>query len=468
MTNKIMTIAKGGVIVCAIACTTSCGLYKKYERPQVNIPENVMRDAQQYANTTDTLSFGDVAWREVFTDPQLQSLIQQGLEQNDDIYKAAANVEQVEAALKCARLAFLPSVAFAPSGSLSKYVTGDLRHGDWTKIYALPVSASWTVDIFGNLLAQKRGAQVNLEMMKDYEHVTRSKVICGIANLYYTLLMLDRQMEILTDMEKLTSETYEMMKLQKELRGARETSVVSAQAANLSVKAQMVDMKRQIHEMENSLSLLIGIPAQGISRSTLAQQNLPEKFSTGIAIDVLRARPDVHAAEMNLAKCFYDVSSARAQMYPTLTLSATGSFNNGTSGTINPGQLLANFAAGLTQPIFANGRLTAQLKVAKLDYEIAVREWEHSILSAGSEVSNYLVEYNSAQEQGDLDRQQVEALKKSVEYTRDLFKMGSSSYLEVISAQSSLLNAEISEVTQNFNKMQAVVNLYSALGGGKK
>lgn len=455
------------VCLLSVVLFTSCGLYKKYEQPQVNLPENVMRDAALYANTTDTVSFGDVAWREVFTDPQLQALIEQGLERNIDVYKAAVKIQKVETALSCARLAFLPSVAFAPEGTLSKVLTGDHK-SEWSKSYSLPIAASWTADIFGDILAQKRGAESNLAMMKDYEHVTRSKVICNIANCYYTLLMLDRQMEILTDMEKLTNNTYEMMKLQKELRGARETSVVSAQAANLSVKASMVDMKRQIREVENSLSLLIGQEAQAISRSTLSKQSLPEKFSTGIAIDVLRARPDIHAAEMNLANCFYNVASARAQMYPSFNITAAGVYTNNIGQIMNPGQLLARFIGGLTQPIFANGKLSAQLKVAKLEYEVAEKEWEHAILGAGAEVSNCLVEYNSAKEMGILDGQQVEALTKSVKYTQELFKMGSSSYLEVIQAQSSLLNAEISQVTDDFNKMQAVVNLYSALGGGKK
>ena len=445
----------------------SCGLYKKYERPDVKVEDTVMRDAALYANTADTTTFGDVAWREVFTDPQLQYLIEEGLKNNVDIFQAAANVQKVEAALSCARLAFLPSFAFTPSGTLSKVVTGDYQQ-PWTKAYALPVSASWTIDIFGNILSQKRGAEMQLAMTKDYQQVTRSKVICGIANCYYTLLMLDRQLQILNDMDVLTNDTYEMMKLQKQLSGARETSVVSAQAANLNVKAQIVDMKRQISEVENSLSLLLGHSAQHIERTTLEQQSLPEKFSVGCAVGLLANRPDVHAAEMNLANCFYAVETARSQFYPSITISAAGSWTNNLGSMIaNPGQLLASIVGSLTQPIFQNGRLVANLKAAKLDYEVAEKQWVQTILEAGSEVSNYLVEYNSSKQKSDLDRQQVEVLKKSVDYTRDLFKMGSSSYLEVIQAQSSLLNAEISQVTDDFNKMQAVVNLYSALGGGK-
>lgn len=462
--NKI--IRNIGVLALTVSLS-GCGLYQKYERPEMKVDNSMMRDAELFANTTDSTGFGDVAWREVFTDPQLQSLIQEGLDNNDDIYAAGANIQKMEAALACSRLAFLPSVAFSPQGTLSKVLSGDYK-SDWSKSYTLPISASWTVDLFGDILAQKRGAEAQLEMMKDYEHLIRSKVICGIANSYYTLLMLDRQLEILDDMDTLTSDTYEMMKLQKELRGARETAVVSAEASMLSVKSQKIDMQRQVLAVENSLSLLIGRSAQSIKRGKLADQTMPEKFSTGLAVNLLAARPDVHAAEMNLANCFYSIESARSKFYPQLTISGTGAFTNNIGQVVNPGQWFANIIGGLTQPIFMNGRLKAGLKVAQLEYEVAYREWEHSILSAGAEVSNALVEYNSAKQKGEVDRQQVEVLTKSVDYTKELFQMGSSSYLEVLQAQSQLLNAKIAQVTDDFNKMQAVVNLYSALGGGKK
>lgn len=471
---------KGAVRFVSLSLLTlafsSCGLYTKYDHDKAikkanleNIDQSVMRDASKYANTTSEDSFGDVEWQKVFTDPQLQQLIRQGLERNVDIYAAVANVKKLETALSCARLAFLPSVAFAPSGTLSKVLTGDSKGADWSKKYTMPLNASWTLDIFGNILSQKRAAEMNLEMAKDYEQAARSGIICGVANCYYTLLMLDRQMEILNDMEQLTFDTWNMMKLQKELRGAKETSVVSAQAAYLSVKAQKIDMQRQISEVENSLSVLIGQQPQAIGRGKLADQSLPSEFSTGIAINVLANRPDVHAAEMKMANSFYGVETARSKFYPNISISATGAYSNSLGTKVsNPGALLANFVANLAQPIFQNGKLIAGLKVAKIDYEVALRDWEYSVLNAGAEVSNALVEYNTSKEKGDIERQRVEALTKSVDYTKELFKMGNSSYLEVIQAQSSLLNAEIAQVTDDFNKMQAVVNLYSALGGGRK
>lgn len=449
---------------------SSCGLFNKYQRPEVSQQtlDSVMRDADKYANTTDSASFGDLAWRDVFTDPQLQQLISQGLENNLDVFEATAKVQKLEEALKSAKLAFLPSLTFSPEGTLSNVFAGEMRNSTWKQSYTMPITASWNADVFGKILATKRGAEMDLAMVKDYQQAARAGVICGVANSYYRLLMFDRQLEILQKTEKLTKETWEMMKLQKELHGARETAVVSAEAAYLNVKASIVDMKQQIHATENALSLLIGQQAHAISRGKIEDQTMPENFSVGYPVRILAMRPDVHAAEMNLASCFHDIQVARSSFYPSLKITATGIFTNSLgSAVVNPGNMLANFVAGLTQPIFQNGRLRYQLKAAKIDYEVAEKEWEHSILSAGAEVSNALVEYNSNKEKGEIDSQRIEALKKSVEYTKNLFTMGSSTYLEVITAQSNLLQAETTKVKDDFNKLQAAVNLYNALGGGR-
>ena len=302
---------------------------------------------------------------------------------------------------------------------------------------------------------------------KDYQTVVKTNIISGIANLYYTLLMLDRQEEILNDMIGLTKDTWEMMKLQMQLGRARSTSVQSAEAAYYSVQAQAVDLKRQIREMENSLSLLIGQPAQTITRGKIADQSLPTNFSTGIGIQLLNNRADVHAAEMTLAQCFYDVNTARSRFYPSITITGTGAFTN-QNGMVNPGKMLWSAVGSLVQPIFQHGQIVAGLKVAQMQYEQAYNTWQNAILKAGNEVSNALVLYNSSADKAKLEARQIEILTKNVEDTKQLYKSSTSSYLEVIQAQSSLLNAEISKVQDDFYKMQAVVNLYMALGGGSK
>lgn len=452
-------------MISAAALLSSCGIYNKYERPEVNTT-GIVRDVTSTTDTlavTDTTSFGNLPWRSVFTDPQLQSIIEKGLANNTDMLNAALNVKMVEAQLTAAKLAFVPSFTFSPQGTISSWDGSKA-----TKTYSLPINASWSIDLFGNLLNQKRSAQMALLATKDYQLVVKTNLIANIANMYYTLMMLDKQLEIVDNMTGLTKDTWDMMKLQKELGNTKETSVQSAEANYYSVLAQAADLKRQIRETENSLSLLIGQQAQTIGRGKLDNQSLPSELSTGIGIQMLNNRPDVHYAEMTLAQCFYDVQTARSKFYPNITISASGAFTNSSGmGIVNPGKWLLSAVGSLVQPIFMNGQLVAGLKVAKAQQEQAYNTWQNAVLSAGSEVSNALVLYNSSDEKSKLEQKQIESLTKNVEYTKDLFAMGNSTYLEVISAQQSLLNAELAKVQDDFYKMQAVVNLYYALGGGR-
>lgn len=457
--KSIIAFASAGLLL------GSCGIYNKYERPDVNV-KGLVRDSASIADTlavSDTTSFGNLPWRSVFTDPQLQSLIEQGLTHNTNMLNAALNVKMVEEQLMVAKLAFVPSFTFSPQGVISSW-DGNKA----TKTYSLPVQASWSIDLFGNLLNVKRSAQMSLLATKDYQLVVQTGLISNIANMYYTLMMLDKQLELVDNMTNLTKETWEIMKLQKELGRVKETGVQSAESNYYSVQAQAADLKRQIREVENSLSLLLGQPAQTICRGKLDEQSLPSEFSTGIGIQLLSNRPDVHYAEMSLAQCFYDTNQARSRFYPSITISGSGAYtNSGGAGIVNPGKMLWNAIGSLVQPIFAHGQLVAGLKVAKAKQEQAYNTWQNAVLSAGSEVSNALVLYNSSDEKSKLEQKQVESLTKNVEYTKLLFNEGSSTYLEVITAQQSLLNAQLSKVADDFYKMQAVVNLYYALGGGR-
>lgn len=457
--NKIILLATASLVM------TSCGLYNKYERPEVNT-KGLVRDTVSTTDTlavSDTTSFGNLPWREVFTDSHLQSLIETALSNNTNLLNAALNVKMVEDQLMVAKLAFVPGFTFSPQGTLASW-----DGGKTSKTYSLPVTASWSIDLFGNLLNQKRSAQMALLATRDYQQVVQTKVISNVANMYYTLLMLDKQLEVVNDMTKLTEETWKIMKIQKELGRVKETSVQSAEANYYSVQAQATDLKRQIRETENSLSLLLGQQAQSIQRGTFEGQSLPAEFSTGVSLQLLNNRPDVHYAEMSLAQCFYDVNTARSRFYPNITISGTGAYtNSGGGGITNPGKWFLSAVGSLTQPIFAHGQIVAGLKAAKSKQEQAFNTWQNAVLSAGSEVSNALVLYNSSDEKSKLEEKQVASLKKNVEYNKMLFNDGSATYLEVITAQQSLLNAELSKVADDFYKMQAVVNLYYALGGGR-
>ena len=461
--KKIMIFAAAMLLMC------SCGVYNKYERPDVETA-GLIRDAVSDVDTLavqDTASFGNLPWRALFTDPQLQALIEQGLEKNANLQNAALTVQMYETMLKAAKLAFLPAITLGSQQSMGNIQTIYTDPSTTTKSYTLPLTASWTLDFFGNILSQKRSTQMKLLGYKDYQMAVRAQVVSGIANAYYTLLMLDEQLRIVTEMSEMAKETWEMMKLQYQLGRMRSTSVQSAEASYLSILTQGNDIRRQIRSTENALSLLIGQAGQQIPRTTLAQQQLPSEFSTGVGVALLKNRPDVHNAEMKLASCFHDVQTARSQFYPTITIGATGAFTNG-SGAFNPGKWMTNLFAGLTQPIFARGALTANLKVSKLQYEQAFNSWQNTVFSAGNEVSNALVNYNMYDANSKLEAQRIEVLSKNVEDTKALYQSKGSTYLEVLTAQTQLLSSQINKVTDDFQKMQSVVSLYTALGGGGK
>ena len=292
----------------------------------------------------------------------------------------------------------------------------------------------------------------------------RASLISGIANSYYTLLMLDRQLALTEEMGQMAKETWEMMKLQYQLGRMRSTSVQSAEAQYLSTQTQATEFRRQIRAAENALCVLIGQAGQQIPRSTLDAQHLPQQFATGVGGQLLQNRPDVHAAEMKLASCFHDVQTARSQFYPNISIGASISFGN-QGGTVNPGKWFGNLFANLTQPVFQRGALIAKLKVSKIQYEQAFNTWQNAVLKAGTEVSNALVNYNSYDANSRVEEQRTAVLRQNVEDTKALYKSSGASYLEVLTAETQLLASQLSKAADDFNKMQAVVSLYQALGG---
>lgn len=450
-----------------MSCTlllSSCGIYKKYERPEVNT-KGLYRDALSDQDTlvsNDTTTLGSTPWREVFTDPKLQTLIDSALSNNSDLLTAALSVKQSEDMLKVAKLAYVPSFVFSPNGALSSWDGAKTN-----KTYSLPIQASWTVDLFGSLLNAKRAQQMVLVQARDYQRAVRTSIISGVANCYYTLLMLDEQLRITKETEALTEQTWKTMQDMKEYYGYNEGSVLSAKANYLSVKASIPEIERQIRETENSLSLLLAQAPTRIDRGTFAGQSLPENLRTGVGIQVLANRPDVHAKEMALANCFYNVNKARSAFYPNITITGSAAWTNSSgTGIVNPGKMLLNAVGSLVQPIFQHGQLIAGLRVAKSQQEQAYIAWQQSILNAGSEVSNALKLYETSAKLSEIEAERVETLQSNVEAVTALMANGST-YLEVITAQQALLASKLQKVVDDFNKMQAVVNLYYALGGGR-
>ena len=462
MKGKILTL------ICATALLSSCHIYKTYDRPEDIVAEGLYRDTVAVNDTlvSDTANFGNLPWREVFTDPQLQALIEQALTSSPDIRTAALRVQEAQAPLLASKLAFIPALTLSPQGTVSSWDKGKA-----TQTYSLPVTASWQIDMFGQLLNLKRQAQATLEQTLAYEQNVRVQLIANTANLYYTLLMLDRQLQITEGTAEILKKNTETMIAMKEagFYNTTEAAVEQSRAAYAQVQASIPDIRSSIREVENSLCLLLGEPAHGIERSVLEEQQLPNEFSVGIPLQLLSNRPDVKAAEQALASAYYNTNVARSNFYPRITLSGSAGWTNSAGAAIvNPAKLLASAVASLTQPIFQNGANIAKLKIAKAQQEEAKIQFQTTLLNAGNEVSNALDMYQACTEKVNARNMQVNCAKNAADYTKELFNLGTSTYLEVLSAEQSYLSAQLSEVSDTFSRMQAVISLYQALGGGRE
>ena len=448
-------------LLALVLTLSGCGLYRKYQRP--TIQTSVYRGDQIDSLSRDTTSFGQTPWRTLFTDVHLQALIEKALQQNVDLLTAHLSTQQAEAQLRSARLSFLPSLSLAPSISANKTEGLPASYS-----YTLPVQASWQIDLFGSLLNASRSTQVQLLRAQAYQQLVRSRVIANVANSYYTLLMLDRQLQLSRSAAELAAHTLEVMKAQKEVGRAMESSVQSAQANLHAVEASIPEIKRQITTTENALALLLGESPRSYPRSSLQAQQLPSSFALGVPVQLLSARPDVRVAELALASCYYQTNSARAAFYPSLNISGSAGWTGALGEAVsNPMKFIASALGSLAQPLFAHGKLVAGLRVAQAEEKKARLAFQQSLYNAGAEVSNALALYQASEAKVKAETLQVESLEKNVEIVEMLFKTGkASSYLEVITAQQSLLQAQLSLVQDSFSRMQAVVNLYNALGGG--
>ncbi len=450
--------------MCAAALFSSCGIYNSYKRPSDITVEGLYRDTVSVNDTlmSDTTNMGNVSWREMFRDPKLQTLIEQGLAHNTDLQSAMLQVKQAQAALTSARLAFLPAFTLSPQGGITK-----MGSTPSYRTWQAPVSASWEADLFGNLLNASRDSKAALLQSKAYEQAVRSQVISNIASLYYTLLMLDRQLEISEATYTNWNQTLSMMKDMMEAGMTNRAGVAQTEASCHSVAASIAEIRQTIRETENSLSTLLGMTPQHIDRGRLDEQQMPEEIKAGVPLQLLSNRPDVRAAEMSLASAFYLTNKARSAFYPKITVTGTLGWSNGSTGTLNPAEILKNAVASLTQPIFNRGALIANLKITKAQQEQAKLAFQQTVLDAGAEVSNALYAYQTVGEKSAERDKQVKALEDAVDATIGLMNVGQTTYLDVITAQQSLLSAQLTQVQDDYDYLQSVISLYQALGGGR-
>ncbi len=466
MTTNIKRIASNtSMLLLAAVTLVSCRIYSNYERSE-NLPTNALyRDTVSSTGilTSDTINFGNMPWRQVFTDANLQSLIEKALQNNTDLKNAEETVEQAQASLKAAKLAYLPSLSLNAQGTLSSFDGGKA-----VKTYSVPVVASWQLDLFGSIRNAKEQAKSVLMQSSAYKQSVQTQIISNVANLYYTLLMLDEQLRTTRETSELWDKNVEAMEAMQKAAMTNMASVEQSKANNLQIKATIPALQQSIRETENSLCKILREQPHTITRSTLAAQQMPANMSAGVPVQLLSNRPDVKAAEYSLRQAFYATNAAYSAFYPQLTITGQAGWTNSNGMIVNPGKILTTLIGQLTQPLFMQGKLTAQLKIAQSQQRTAQNTFEQTILNAGTEVSNALYSYKAACEQANICQEQVKSLEKTRDQTNELFKFDrSTTYLEKLTAEMSLLNAQLTLINDNYSKLQAAVNLYAALGGGR-
>ena len=435
---------------------TGCGTYSRYHRADLpteglygDIPENV-----------DTTTLASISWREMFTDRELQSLIEIGLERNTDLNVARLRVEAAEA--MTAKLSYLPSLGINAEGGISRY------DGATAKTYNVGASASWELDIFGKLTAAKRGAVAALQGSRDYQQAVQTQLVATIADSYYTLAHLDAQIAINNRTLENWRATVRTLEALKKVGKANEAGVLQAKANVMQLESSQLAICKSIAETENALSAILAMPSHAIERSDLTKASFPDTISVGVPMQLLSNRPDVRQAEMEVAQAFYATHVARTAFYPNITLSGTlGWTNNGGGAITNPGQWLLKAIGSLTQPLFNRGANIANLKIAQTKQEEAKLLFQQSLLNAGKEVNDALTAWQTAKSQYEINTRQVETLREAVRKTELLMSHSGTTYLEILTAQQSLLEAEQLQLQTSFERIQSIIKLYHALGGGR-
>lgn len=428
---------------------SSCNIYRKFEQPEMNIADSYRNPDETVSSDTASIAF--LEWTEIYTDPNLQTLINYALENNTDLLIAIEKVNEAKAALMSSKLAFFPSVGLSLPTNLS------YSCGNTVVSYDASVTASWEIDLFGKLLNSKRKAQVVMLQNQEYQQAVRTQLIATIADFYFNLLALDKQLNIYLVTEQSWAVSVETIKAMKEGGMTTEAAVAQYEAYHASIAAAIPEIKAAIKKQENALSALLGNYPETITRGKLDDQKVDFDIQAGVPMQLLANRPDVKNAEHNLAAMYYNTNVARSSFYPSIVIDGSLGWN-----------IAINAVASITQPIFYRGANKARLEIAKAQEEEARLQFKQALIDASMEVSNALITYDSELKKELARNVQIVSLYNAVEYTNELLKLGTSTYLEVLDAQQSLLSALISKTEDQLNKLNAITSLYHALGGGRE
>ncbi len=468
-----MTNSSNKYILMVMTATllSACSVTKKYERPTTLSTDKLYRDQA----SADSTTIASMPWQTVFKDEKLNALIQKGLDQNLNLKNAIENIVQANASLQQSKLAYYPTLQLDANATHTKQSKAGLNFpaginiNTLTTTYKLGLSTSWEADIWGKLSSSKRAALATYLASDAAKQAVQTQLISDIANNYFLLLAYDKQLQI--TQETLESRIKNVATIKELKEGAIVTgaAVVQSEANQHAAEVLIPDLKQRIRETENVINILLGQAPGPIERGKLDSQIVPQNLALGLPSQLLENRPDVRQAEFNFRVAFESTNLAKTYFYPSLTLTASGGFSNLQLTDFFTNSVFYSIIGGLTQPIFNKGLNKMRLTTAQSQQLQAYNNFQQSLLTAGQEVSNALYAYQMAAEKEDSRTKQIEALVKAVDYTQQLLEYSSATnYTDVLTSEQNLLAAQLSGINDNLQKLQAVVDLYRALGGGWK
>ncbi|MEI7489692.1 MAG: TolC family protein [Chryseobacterium sp.] len=468
--KSLLNIIKGITFSVAIlAAVSSCMARKEYERPKNVVDEKLFRTDML---PTDSVNIANISWKEIFTDPILQGHINKALENNLDIRIALQSITSAEAYLKQSKAAYEPTVTVGPGYSFQTQSlntqTGQL-FGDRRYINQLDITASlgWEADIWGKLKAQEKAQLATYLGTVAAHKAVKSDLVASVASAYYQLLTYDSQKKIITETIAVRQKNLETTKALKISGTVTEVAVQQSEALVFNAQSLLIDIDTQIQLLENTMSLLMGEPSHAIERSTLESQKIPIDLKLGYPAQLRANRPDVMRAEYSLMNAFELTNSAKAQFYPTLKITGSGGIQSlDIDHLFSVNSLFASVVGGLAQPILNKRAIRTNYDVSLANQETAYLNFRKTVLTAGKEVSDAIRVFSVQDSFIELKEKELDAYKKSVNYSQELVNYGMANYLEVLNASVNSLNAELNISNAEYSKMKAGIDLYQALGGG--
>lgn len=444
----------------------SCFSAKEYVRPEVVNVDLFRTDSLQ----TDSLTMAATSWKDLFTDPQLQVLIEEGLENNIDIRIAIQQINLAEAYLRQGKAGYFPTIGLNGTYTYQDFSENGQGAGSGVSSvnqYQLSGGLSWEADIWGKIRSNERAFTTSYLQSVAAHKAVKSRLVANIAATYFQLLSLDEQLAIAKSTIVNRENSLQTTKLLKDAGNLNEVGVKQTEAQYYTAKAIAVEIENQIHLLENSMSILLGGEPKEIARGELANQEITTELKLGVPIQLLQYRPDIMAAEYGLVNAFELTNVARSNFYPSFTLNANAGLQSlQFDNLFSASSLFSSIIGGFAQPILNGRKIRTQYEAAQARQEQAKLDFKYAVLNAAKEVSDALYNYDTAVELIDIKEQEYKAYTLATDYSEELLNNGFANYLEVLRARENQLNTSLSVVELKNRKLQAIIDLYLALGGG--